>query len=88
VDLKVRKYLAKIGSKGGTKSKRILSSESAKKMVRLRESRRAFVKFYNQCFWSYDPNYKIEYKDIKWVSQQLIKNGNLELWKIGKKLCP
>jgi len=36
----IKKYLAKIGSKGGKKSKRVLTSEQAKKMVQIREENR------------------------------------------------
>ena len=33
----IRKYLSKIGRKGGKKSKRKLTSDQAKEMVRIRE---------------------------------------------------
>jgi hypothetical protein len=36
----IKKYLAKIGSKGGKKSKRVLTSEQARKMVQIREENR------------------------------------------------
>ena len=47
----VSEYLARIGRKGGVKSRRSLSSEEARAMVRVREARRAFRKFHAQCFW-------------------------------------
>jgi len=40
VDKTVRKYLAKIGSKGGKKSRRILTPEQARAMVKVREKKR------------------------------------------------
>lgn len=40
MDKAVREYLAKIGAKGGKKSKRTLTPEQAKKMVAARERKR------------------------------------------------
>jgi len=37
----IRKYLAKIGAKGGATSRRVLTSEQARAMVEARESKRA-----------------------------------------------
>ena len=42
----VSEYLARIGRKGGAKSRRVLSSEDARNMVRVREARRAFRRFH------------------------------------------
>ncbi len=83
----IREYLAKIGKKGGTKSRRVLPPEVARQMVRVRIARRAFRTFYSQCFWSFSPKTKISEKDIAWVSEQLMKNGGREAWKVGAKLC-
>lgn len=80
-------YLSKIGRSGGIKSRRKLSPQTAKMMVKIRIARNAYKKYYNQCFWSYDPNYKIGEKDIQWVAKQLMKNGDLKLWQLGTKLC-
>lgn len=41
VNASVKKYLAHIGSKGGKKSKRVLTPEQAKEMVAAREKKRA-----------------------------------------------
>lgn len=41
VSASVKKYLQKIGSKGGKKSKRVLTTEQAKEMVAAREKKRA-----------------------------------------------
>jgi hypothetical protein len=37
----LRKYLAKIGRRGGIKSRRVLDADTARRMVRIREARRA-----------------------------------------------
>ena len=84
----VKKYLAKIGRKGGLKSRRKLDAGTAKKMVLLREARKAFKKFHAHCFWSCDPNLKITYADLNWVGMNLLKYGNMKTWTLGRKLCP
>ena len=83
----VMKYLSKIGSHGGRKSKRHLDSQTAKQMVRIREARKAFNKYYSQCFWSYDPNLHIDQTNVQWVGEQLLKQGGMSLWELGNKLC-
>lgn len=84
----VKKYLSQIGQKGGRKSRRQLSPDSAKKMVLVRQAKKAFQDFYTECFWSFDQNYKITFEDIPWVAEQLRKNGNHLAWKAAHKLCP
>jgi hypothetical protein len=84
----VREFLSRIGRKGGKASRRTLDPATARRMVRLREARRAFAKFRTQCFWSYRPDYRIGYDDIPWVAQQLMKHGGREAWDVGAKLCP
>ncbi len=83
----VREFLSRIGRKGGKTSRRSLDPETARRMVILREARRAFVKFRTQCFWSYRPDYPIGYDDIPWVAQQLMKHGGRQAWDAGAKLC-
>jgi hypothetical protein len=83
----IRKYLSDIGKRGGRKSRRTLDSETARNMVRLREAKRAFRRFYARCFWSYDPDYVLTLDDIEWVAKQLMKNGGREAWEVGAKLC-
>lgn len=84
---KIRKYLSHIGKHGGRKSRRTLDSETARNMVRLREARRAFRRFYASCFWSYDPDYVLTLADVEWVAGQLMKNGGREAWETGARLC-
>lgn len=82
----MRQYLATIGRKGGEKSRRALSSEAARDMVRVREARRAYRDFRSSCFWSNDPNYRITLADVPWVAQQLMRHGGRRGWEIGAKL--
>ena len=83
----VRAYLAKIGRQGGRKSRRALDSETARSMVRVREARRAYRRFYARCFWSYDPDYVVGPSDITWVVAQLRKHGGRDAWEVARKLC-
>jgi len=83
----VRKYMAAIGQKGGKLSRRKLDADTARDMVRIREARRAFRRFFTECFWSHDPQYKVTLGDVPWVAEQLMKNGGMEAWKLGAKLC-
>jgi hypothetical protein len=83
----IRRYMAEIGARGGRKSRRSLTPEAAREMVRVREARRAFRRFRTMCFWSYRPDLQIGPDDVSWVSEQLMKNGNREAWRIGAKLC-
>jgi len=83
----IKKYLSSIGKKGGLKSRRILTREQASEMVKVRQAKKYFKLYYNRCFWSFSPDYKVQKKDIRWVAEQLMKNGDRTLWEIGTKLC-
>jgi hypothetical protein len=87
IDPKVREYLARMGREGGKKSRRSLSSAQAREMVRVREARRAYRDFHASCFWSFDPQYRIETKDIPWVVAELRKKGGREAWEVAARLC-
>jgi hypothetical protein len=87
MDSRVRSYLRSIGRRGGSKSRRSLSRESARNMVKVREARRAYRRFHSQCFWSFDPEYKVTLRDVPWVAKQLMEHGGHEGWKIGSRLC-
>lgn len=83
----VKRYLARIGSRGGRKSRRTLDPETARAMVRVRQARRAFRRFRTTCFWSCRPDLVIAAADVPWVAEQLMKHGNREAWLAGAKLC-
>lgn len=83
----VKRYLARIGSRGGRKSRRTLDPETARAMVRVREARRAFRRFRATCFWSCRPDLVITAADVPWVAEQLMKHGGREAWRAGAKLC-
>jgi len=87
MDNEVRKYLSSIGQKGGRRSRRTLTTEEAKEMVRVREARRAFKKFYAHCFWSFKRDMIVGLQDIPWLVEQLRKHGNREAWEVADRLC-
>ena len=84
---RVRAYLARIGRRGGQKSRRKLSSDTAREMVRIREARRAFQRFHPACFWSSDPEFRVETSDVAWVVEELRKHGGREAWEVAEALC-
>jgi hypothetical protein len=83
----VRQYLSAIGRRGGRVSRRALTRQGARDMVKVREARRAFHRFYAQCFWSFDPNYVVTSSDVPWVAKQLMEHGGRAGWDTGAKLC-
>jgi hypothetical protein len=83
----LRKYLSTIGRRGGQRSRRRLDSETARRMVKVREARKAFATFRTRCFWSFDPQLEIGFDDIAWVVEQLRKNGDRSAWEVAVRLC-
>ena len=81
------RYLAQIGARGGRISRRTLDPDTARNMVRVREARRAFVRFRTRCFWSFRPDLAITLGDVPWVADQLMSHGDREAWRIGSRLC-
>ena len=87
MEAKVKAYLAEIGRRGGQKSRRALDPETARTMVRVREARRVYRRFHAECFWSFDPSYRIGPTDVAWVAEQLRKHGGRDAWNVASKLC-
>jgi hypothetical protein len=87
VPKEVRAYFSALGRKGGTKSRRRLSSEDAKKMVRIREARRIFRKFHAQCFWYMRPDLDVTLEDIPVLVRGLRQNGGRQGFIIAARLC-
>jgi hypothetical protein len=83
----VRAYLAGIGRKGGLKSRRSLSAEDARNMVRLREAKRAFSLFRSQCFWYMRENMDITLADVPEIARGLRQNGGRQGYLLASRLC-
>ena len=84
----VRQYLAQIGRCGGRRSRRHLSSEDARNMVRIREARRLFRRYYAQCFWYMQPDMNITIADVPEIAHGLRKHGGREGYRLAARLCP
>jgi hypothetical protein len=84
---RVRSYLAEIGRRGGRKSRRALDPDTARAMVRVREARRAYRRFHAECFWSFDPDYRVGPADVAWVADRLRRQGGRAAWEVAGKLC-
>ncbi len=65
----------------------MLDSAAARRMVAVREARRAFRRFHARCFWSCRRDIVIGVADVSWVAEQLMKHGDREAWQIGRRLC-
>ena len=87
MDRRTRSYLAEIGRRGGRTSRRLLTPEQARRMVCVREARRAYREFHTSCFWSFDPEYRVTAKDVEWVAQRLMEFGGRSGWDLGARLC-
>lgn len=83
----VKSYLAHIGRRGGTTSRRKLSPEDARNMVRVREARRAFREFHAQCFWYLRRDLKVTLDDVPEVVRGLRQNGGQRGYIVAAKLC-
>jgi len=46
-----------------------------------------YRRFHSECFWSFDPDYRIGSSDIDWVAAQLRKHGGRNAWEAAGKLC-
>jgi hypothetical protein len=82
-----REYLAEIGKRGGRKSRRTLTPEQARAMIRVREARRAYRAYHARCFWSSPPDLRIGLDDVSWVAEQLMRHGGHDAWEKGVQLC-
>jgi hypothetical protein len=81
-----RAYFAKIGRKGGLKSRRALSTAQARQMVAVRLARSAYRRFRALCFWSYDADLRITSENAAWVAEQLRRNGNRAAWQTAGRI--
>ena len=84
----VRAYLSRIGQKGGKKSRRALTPDDAKNMVRVREARRAFRRYHARCFWYMRPDLQITLADVPEIVRGLLSHGGREGFFLANKLCP
>ncbi|MCC5848032.1 MAG: hypothetical protein JJU29_08050 [Verrucomicrobia bacterium] len=82
----VKSYLREIGAKGGRKSRRRLDPDQARRMVAVREARRAFRDHKAIYFWSFNPEWKVEYDQIPVVIRTLRNEGDAKAFALAKRL--
>jgi hypothetical protein len=82
----VKAYLAQIGSQGGKKSRRVLTPAQAKRMVAVREARKAFRQYRHEYFWSYRDDMTIRFHEVPFVFNGLKAEGNRETFEMGRRL--
>lgn len=97
VQEEVKAYLREIGAKGGRKSRRKLDPAQARRMVAVREARRAFREHYPAIFWSAPENMQVNESQVPYIIDQLKREGNRDaylqagriqrLWKSGGGTC-
>lgn len=83
----IHEYLSAIGREGGKRSRRRLSSEDARNMVRVREARRAFRGFHAQCFWYMRPDLKVTLDDVPEIIRGLRRHGGRRGFHLAARLC-
>lgn len=83
----LKAYLARIGRKGGSTSRRGLSSADARDMVRVREARRAFREFHAQCFWYLRPDLQVSLDDVPEIVRGLRRDGGRKGFLVAARLC-
>lgn len=86
VSKEVKAYLRGIGAKGGRKSRRQLDPAQARRMVAVREARRAFRAHKAEYFWSYNPDWMIQLDDVPHVIKTLRTEGDAKAFALAKRL--
>ena len=64
-----------------------ITDAAAAAQRRVELARRAFKEFFAQCFWSSDPNYVVEEKDLPWIIRNLRLHGGHRGYRIVAELC-
>lgn len=82
-----RDHLSRIGHKGGLRSRRQLSPQQARDMVRVREARRAFRECRTQCFWYLRPDLVVTLEDVPEIARGLRLHGGRKGFLIAARLC-
>jgi uncharacterized protein with von Willebrand factor type A (vWA) domain len=77
---------AEAGRLGGLRSRRHLSPEAARAMVRVRDARKLYRAYYTTCFWWARPDLVIGMKDVGWVADGLRKHGGRQAWHAAARL--
>ena len=77
---------ADAGRLGGHKSRRHLSPDQARAMVRIREARKLFRAYHARCFWWAPADLVITPERVAWVADHLRKHGGRLEWRLAARL--
>lgn len=77
---------ADAGRLGGQKSRRRLSPDQARGMVRIREARKLFRAYHARCFWWTPADLVITRERVAWVADHLRKHGGRLEWRLAARL--
>ena len=77
---------ADAGRLGGRKSRRRLSPDQARAMVRIREARKLFRAYHARCFWWAPADLVITIERVPWVAEHLRKHGGRMEWRLAARL--
>jgi len=77
---------ADAGRLGGRKSRRRLSPDQARAMVRIREARKLFRSYHARCFWWVPSDLVITLERVAWVADHLRKRGGRLEWRLAARL--
>lgn len=82
----VSEYLARIGSRGGKKSRRGLTREQARRMVAVREAQKAYDTHRSEYFWYARDGVKIDEASVPFVVQGLMNEGDRAAFEKARRI--
>ncbi len=82
----VKQFMARIGSRGGKKSRRTLTKEQARRMVAVREAQKAFDRHRHEYFWYSPDGLLIEEEGVPFVIKGLMNEGNRAAFEKARRI--
>ena len=55
--------------------------------LRLERAQALYLRFHGQCFWDCAPDLRLAARDIPFVVERLLKEGNRQAYLAGMELC-
>jgi hypothetical protein len=62
-------------------------ADEAARQRRLALAQQAYRDFFAQCFWSSDPDHRVQEQDLPWIIRNLRENGGHRGYRIVAELC-
>ncbi|HMO05250.1 MAG TPA: hypothetical protein PKC67_12355 [Kiritimatiellia bacterium] len=82
----VRAYLRTIGRKGGQRSRRSLDAQAARRMVAVREARRAFRDYQHEVFWSAPKDLVVREEQVPFIIATMKREGGRAIYERARKI--